>query len=96
MVPDRLWADARLDHLDVRLWCVLAFIARGRDQCDPTDATLASKLRISDRTVRRSLDRLHQAGYIERQRVGESRVITLKPTGDGEEITEFNLRVMAG
>ncbi len=96
MVPDRLWADKRLEPGDVRMWCCLAFLARGRGSCEPTDAILAEKLDVSQQTIRRALLRLERCDYISRERDGQTRIITLKPEGDGQPIAEFTLRVAAG
>lgn len=94
MIPDRLWSDHRLEHVDIRLWCVLAFVARGRETCEATDITLAEKLAVSERTIRYSLSRLEQCEFIARERVGEARIITLRPQGDGQNTSEFTLKVV--
>lgn len=94
MVPDRLWASERIQATDVRLWCALSFLARGRGYCEATDATLAAKIRLSEQTVRRSLLRLEECRFIERSRQGEGRIITLRPDGDGEPVPELAFRVI--
>ncbi len=67
MVADVMWADARVKDFDIRLWCVLGFYARGRDHCDPTDASIATTMGVSVATVKRGLQRLETTGYIERR-----------------------------
>src|SRR3954452_2950421 len=91
MVPDRMTFDDRLESHDVRLWCIMLFLARGRDTCDATDATLAEKLGANERTIRRSLVRLEKCQFISRKRQGERRIIALNPEGDGWVATEFTL-----
>jgi hypothetical protein len=96
MVPDRLWSHPMIEPLDVTLWCCLTFLARGRDHCEATDQALAGKLGTTDRTIRRSLARLESCQFIGRHMDGVTRVITLKPEGDGQPSAEFTLRVLAG
>lgn len=94
MVPDRLWLDRRLRGSDLKVWCALLFLARGRDYTDATDDAIASQLGISPRTVRDSLYRLERASFIERQRNGENRHTYLRPEGDGEPVPRMALRVV--
>jgi hypothetical protein len=96
MIPDRLWTHPDLQLFDLKLWCVLQFLARGRGCCDPTDAVLAAKSGASQQTVRRSLQRLETAEFVTRTMESRTRVITLKPEGDGQPIEEFVLRLVAG
>jgi hypothetical protein len=93
MVPDRLWTHQDLQLFDIKLWCALQFLARSRGYCEPTDATLAEKTDASQQTVRRSLQRLEAAEFIARTMDGRTRVITLKPEGDGQPVAEFELRI---
>jgi DNA-binding transcriptional ArsR family regulator len=95
MVPDRLWLDKTLQPIDIKLWCCLCFLARGRGECSSTDALLAKKMETSQQTVRRALLRLESANFIERQMDGRTRIIALKPEGDGRPIAEYALRVVA-
>jgi DNA-binding GntR family transcriptional regulator len=46
--------------------------------------------------VRRALQRLESAQFIERQMEGRMRVIRLHPEGDGEPVAEYTLRLTAG
>ncbi len=96
MVPDRMTFDERLERGDIHVWCVLAFFARDRDHTEVTDAMLADKARVSERTIRDGLARLERSGFISRRREGMVRIITLMPDGDGQPIPEFSLRVVAG
>jgi DNA-binding MarR family transcriptional regulator len=96
MTPDRMWLDDSLQPVDLKLWLCLCFFARDRDQLTQTDADLASKVKASQQTVRRSLQRLEAAQFIERSMEGRTRIITLKPEGDGKPIAEYALKVMAG
>ncbi len=66
MIPDAMWADERVKDYDIRLWCVLGWYARGRDHCDPTDASIATTMGVSIATVKRGLLRLESAGWINR------------------------------
>lgn len=94
MVPDRLTFDSRIRDSDIRLWCILAFTARGRDATDVTDDALAEIWGVSPQTVRRSLLRLEEFRFIVRTRQGEGRTITLHPEGDGSTIPALELRVI--
>jgi predicted ArsR family transcriptional regulator len=96
MVPDRLWLAKAIQPIDIKLWCCLCFLARGQAECSPTDALLAEKMETSQQTVRRALLRLESANFIERQMDGRTRIIALKPEGDGQPIAEYALRVAAG
>ncbi len=93
MVPDRLWIDRRLGGSDLKVWCALCFLCRGRDFTDATDDAIAHQLGLSPRTVRDSLRRLETAGFLSRDRQGEARRITLRPEGDGRPIPELGLKV---
>src|SRR4051812_14935544 len=77
MVPDKLWLDPRLKPVDIKLWCVLGFTARGREYTDATDSTLAEMMGMSERTIRESFLRLEECRFIRRKRQGEGRIITL-------------------
>lgn len=100
MLPDRMTFDPRIEGSDIRVWACLAFIARmpSRETTTATDQDLAEKLGVSPQTIRRSLLRLEQAGYIKRERAehGHGRIITLIAEGDGTPIPGFGLRVATG
>jgi hypothetical protein len=96
MVPDRLWLDRTVQPIDIKLWCCLCFLARGRAECNPTDALLAEKMETSQQTVRRALLRLESANFIGRRMDGRTRIVVLKPEGDGRPVAEYALRVAAG
>lgn len=93
MVPDRLWTHPDLQPFDLKLWCCLSFLARGRGRCEATDARLARQTGASPQTVRRALLRLERARFIGRTMDGPTRVIRLHPEGSGEPIAAFALKV---
>jgi predicted transcriptional regulator len=94
MIPDRMWLHHEVKDFDLRLWCSLLFLARGRNHCNPTDSVLAEKLGCSVQTVQRGLLRLERASFIEREMEGRDRTLTLKPEGDAQPMPEFGLRVV--
>jgi hypothetical protein len=96
MIPDRLWTHPDIKDFDVRLWCALAFFAMGQDRCGVTDAALAGRLRVSDRTIRRGLRNLERSQFIRCEMSGRERTVHLAPTGDGRPVEQFKLRVMVG
>jgi transcription initiation factor IIE alpha subunit len=94
MVPDSLWADQGVKDFDVRLWCVLNFYARGRDHCEPTDASIAATMGVSIATVKRGLMRLEAANYITRNHDDDdNRSISLSTKDSGDTPQVFTLRV---
>lgn len=93
VVPDRLWTHPRLQLFDIKLWCALSLLARGRGQCEATDSTLAGEAGASEQTVRRSLARLEREGFLAREMDGRTRVLTLRPEGSGEPIPAFALKI---
>lgn len=96
MIPDRMWLHPKVKDFDLRLWCGLLFLARDRDYCTPTDLDLASKIKASQQTIRRSLQRLEAAKFVEREMDGRTRIIRLRPEGDGEPVAEYALRLATG
>lgn len=93
MIPDRLWLHHEVKDFDLRLWCSLLFLARGRDHCEATDAVLAKKIGCSVQTVQRGLARLEKAEFISREMDGRDRILRLHPEGDGQPLAEFDLRI---
>jgi transcription initiation factor IIE alpha subunit len=85
--------NPRLTPTDVRVWCALAFLARGRDYTEATDDAIGKQLAVSPRTVRDSLSRLDHESFIERRRHGEARRITLVWEGNGEPAEGMALRI---
>jgi predicted ArsR family transcriptional regulator len=61
---------------------------------DATDQGLAAMMGVSERTIRDSLMRLEECGFVERTRRGERRAITFRPEGDGRALPEMELRVI--
>jgi len=95
MLSDRILYDERLDATDVRLWGIMAHVARHRDRCGSTDDSLALKLGKSPQTVRRSLLRLERCGYITRGKGHDGgRLIELWPEGDHAEIAPLTIQVV--
>lgn len=96
MIPDRLWMNRRLQPFDLRLWCALHHLARGRGWCEATDADLAKQTGASEQTVRRGLARLGREQFISRSMDGRSRIIALNPAGNGEPMPAVHrLRVVS-
>jgi hypothetical protein len=94
MVPDVMWADQGVKDFDIRLWCVLNFYARGRDHCEPTDASIAATMGVGIATVKRGLMRLEVAGYIARNHDDQdNRSISLSTKEPGHTPQVFKLRV---
>lgn len=87
MVPNALFTDRSLEPIDCLVWCHLCLNARGRGFADPTDKSLAEAMGIVDRTVKRSLARLEDAGFIRRERNGPKRIIHLIPDNRANEQT---------
>jgi DNA-binding Lrp family transcriptional regulator len=96
MTPDRMLFDVvRLDDSDIRLWGVLAYNARFKGYCTSTDEQLAATLDRSPQTIRRSLKRLQDAGYITRPKEqGGSRRIILHPDGDGQPVAGMGVQIL--
>lgn len=93
MVPNTLFMDRSLEPQDCLTWCYLTLNARGRGYSDSTDKQLAEAMGVVDRTVRRSLDRLEEAGFVRRERKGPKRTIHLIPDNRAEE-RAFRLKVV--
>ncbi len=93
MIPDRLWLHPAVKDIDLRLWCCLWFHARDRGHCFESDATIADQIRVSIKTVQRSLLNLERMEFIKREKVGRERRVDLRPQGDGKPIEQFALRL---
>lgn len=92
--PDVMWADASLKDFDIRLWCVLSFYARGRDHCDPTDASIAATMGVSVATVKRGLMRLEAAGFLDRRHDSDGNRTIFFTTQNSDRTPQvFRLRV---
>jgi DNA-binding Lrp family transcriptional regulator len=94
MIPDRLWMDARLHAADVHVWCALAYVARGREAIDPTNAALAKLVNLSERSVSDSITRLAATGFVARTGKGRNRTLALRPEGDGTPAPGLVLKVV--
>jgi hypothetical protein len=93
MVPNALFMDQSLEPQDCLTWCYLCLHARGRGFVDSTDKSLADAMGVVPMTVRRSLGRLENAGFIRRERCGPKRVIHLIPDNKADAHT-FRLKVI--
>jgi hypothetical protein len=93
MVPNNLFTDRSLEPQDCVTWCYLCLYARGRGFAVVTDAKMAQDMGIVPMTVRRSLSRIEQAGFIRRERKGPARTIVLIPEGRAES-APFKLKVL--
>ncbi len=94
MVADVMVHDSRLKDFDIRLWCILGWYARGRDHCEPTDASIAATMRVSTATVKRGLMRLEEAGFIERRHDDDDDRSIFLTTKDSDTTPQvFKLRV---
>ena len=68
-IPHDLAADPRLLPIDVRLLLALAYFARQKDHCWPSDTTLGSRIGRVRGTVQRRLRHLEALGLIRREKV---------------------------
>jgi hypothetical protein len=93
MVPNALFTDPTLELQDIKTWCYLCLYARGRGYAEATDIKMSLDMGVKDRTVKRSIARLEDAGFISRERKGPKRTIHLIPEGKGEGAL-FTLKVL--
>ncbi len=93
MVPNALFTDPTLELQDIKTWCYLCLYARGRGYAEATDIKMAQDMGVIDRTVKRSIARLEDAGFIRRERKGPKRTIHLIPEGRAEA-APFKLKVL--
>jgi hypothetical protein len=91
MVPDKLWMDGRVEGSDLKVWCALCWLARSRPHVDATDDAIAGAAKIGARTVRRSLSRLEDLGFLERTDGDRGRRIVLRPEGRGAGRPSFGV-----
>jgi hypothetical protein len=97
MVPDTLWRHPDLKPMDTHVWCALLLYSRDRGECNPTNKGLAETVGCSVATVKTSLSRLEDAGFIEGESRGPHRTIRLRPEGWGEAAPPaFRLKAFAG
>jgi Mn-dependent DtxR family transcriptional regulator len=83
-----------LETTDIKTWCYLTLHARGRGFCESTDKVLAEAMSVVPLTVKRSLARLEDAGFIRRERKGRNRIIHLIPEGKPDAKPVFRLKVV--
>lgn len=90
MIPDALWMHETIQPIDAILWCALCQHARDRPDVCSTNASLAKTIRVSERTVKRSLSRLSSLGFVRSEGQTIHRVIHLCP--DAQEPV-YTLRI---
>jgi hypothetical protein len=96
MVPDALWRHPELEPIDIKVWCALLLYARDRGECNPTNAGLAETVGCSPATLKRSLSRLEDAGFLVGESKGPHRTIRLRPEGWENAPRPFKLKTFAG
>lgn len=79
MVPDGLWMHESIKATDVVVWCALCQHARDCPDVASTNASLAKTASISLATLKRSLSRLAEIGFIRPEGETTKRVIHLCP-----------------
>ena len=77
MVPDSLWMTAK--PTDVVVWCALCQIARDRPDVESSNGAIARNAGISLATLKRSLSRLAELGFVRPEGETTKRVIHLCP-----------------
>ena len=96
VVPHALAWHADIEPMDVMVWLALDLFARGAETCTPTNAGLAETVGCSVRTIKRSLARLEDAGFVVGESKGPHRTIRLRPEGWGEAAPRtFQLRAVS-
>ena len=66
-IPHDIAADPRLSPTDLRVLAALFYFARANTSCWPCDNSIAARVHRHPGTVRRSLRRLEDLGYIRRE-----------------------------
>ena len=66
-LPHDIAADPRLTPTDLRVLATLLFYARQKTICYPSDDAIAARVHRHPGTVRRSLKRLEDIGYLHRE-----------------------------
>ena len=66
-LPHDIAADRRLTPTDLRVLAALLFYACSKPTCYPSDAGIADRVHKHPGTIRRSLKRLEDLGYIRRE-----------------------------
>ena len=70
-IPKYILADERLSIEAVMIYGILFTRANGESEAWPSQKRLAGELRLGVRTIQRHIDRLEEAGYIEKIRKGK-------------------------
>ncbi len=92
MCPDKLFMHKDLEPIDIKVWLVLMVYARDRGECNPTNKSLADMVGCSVRTIKYSLVRLEDAGFLIGKSRGPHRTITLRPEGWDSTPQPFTLK----
>ena len=79
MVPDALWMHDALQPVDIKVWCALWMHARDSPDVVSTNASRAGSANISLATLKRSLSRLTEVGFVRPEGETTKRVIHLCP-----------------
>ena len=66
-LPHDIISDPRLTPTDLRVLAALFYYARSHPRCWPSDESLSTRVHRHPGTVRRSLHRLEDLGYIRRE-----------------------------
>lgn len=79
MVPDALWQNKQLLPVDTIVWCALCQIARDRPDVESSNNAIARNAGTSLATLKRSLSRLAELGFVRPEGETSKRVIHLCP-----------------
>jgi biotin operon repressor len=96
MVPDTLWRHPDLKPMDTHVWCALLLYARDRGECQATNKSLAETVGCSLATIKTSLSRLEDAGFIVGESRGPHRTIKIRPEGGTDTPSPYKLKAFAG
>jgi predicted transcriptional regulator len=81
IIPAAAVFDRRLSHADIRVLAALGAHADKQGRCWPAVSTLAQKIGLSERHVRRCLQTLSKCGVVEIQkRLGRSSIYRIPMT----------------
>jgi hypothetical protein len=93
MIPDALWTHQSLELIDIKVWCALCLHARDEWYTASSNASLAASAETSVPTLKRSLSRLSQTGFVRIEGATSRRVLHLVPDA---EVAVFTLRLAHG
>jgi hypothetical protein len=93
MIPDALWTNPALELIDIKVWCALCLHAREDWFTASSNASLAASAETSVPTLKRSLSRLSQTGFVRIEGATSRRVLHLVPDA---QVAVFTLRLAHG